>query len=100
MVGTPRSKGCSICRKRKIKCDRREPHCHNCQVSGWECDGYEKKWKFIQEESRICERYKKKHHLFEYHQDHITSCMINFQHEHEGTYQLGEEYRGLGWDFR
>src|ERR1700760_10880 len=100
MVGTPRSKGCSTCRKRKIKCDKRQPHCHNCQVSGWKCDGYERKWKFIQEETQLCERYKKKRYLFEDYRDHMGSYLINYRHKRQGSYELEEVYGGLGWPFR
>jgi hypothetical protein len=100
MVGTPRSKGCSICRKRKIKCDRKLPHCHNCQVSGWSCDGYEKKWKFIREESQISERYKKRQHLFEEHQADLIPYLRDRRNVLQEIDQLEEEYSGLGWMFR
>ncbi|EXJ71313.1 uncharacterized protein A1O5_05119 [Cladophialophora psammophila CBS 110553] len=33
------SLGCSVCKKRKIKCDEHEPVCLNCQKSGRECSG-------------------------------------------------------------
>ncbi|KAF2003603.1 hypothetical protein P154DRAFT_78937 [Amniculicola lignicola CBS 123094] len=39
MVNTGRSKGCSACRRRKIKCDENQPICKRCQKSGLECDG-------------------------------------------------------------
>lgn len=33
--------GCLTCRKRRIKCDERKPHCHNCERSKKLCLGYE-----------------------------------------------------------
>ncbi|KAJ0425047.1 hypothetical protein BJY00DRAFT_298949 [Aspergillus carlsbadensis] len=34
------SRGCQICRKRKIKCDQFLPGCSQCRKSGWVCPGY------------------------------------------------------------
>ncbi|RDH20653.1 hypothetical protein M747DRAFT_279334 [Aspergillus niger ATCC 13496] len=34
------SRGCQVCRKRKIKCDRARPHCNQCLKSGWKCPQY------------------------------------------------------------
>ncbi|TQV92314.1 hypothetical protein V2A60_007006 [Cordyceps javanica] len=34
------SKGCSNCRKRKVKCDQGEPHCGQCQKRQLQCPGY------------------------------------------------------------
>ncbi|KAK9464598.1 hypothetical protein V1512DRAFT_212867 [Lipomyces arxii] len=40
MVGVPGgSKGCSTCRKRKIKCDLQEPYCGQCISSRRQCTG-------------------------------------------------------------
>ncbi|KAF2477722.1 uncharacterized protein BDR25DRAFT_275074 [Lindgomyces ingoldianus] len=39
MVGVPKSTGCFICRKRKIKCDETWPSCINCQKNGKCCPG-------------------------------------------------------------
>ncbi|KAH7080795.1 hypothetical protein FB567DRAFT_595132 [Paraphoma chrysanthemicola] len=39
MVGVPKSTGCFICRKRKIKCDENWPHCLNCNKNGKSCPG-------------------------------------------------------------
>lgn len=33
--------GCLTCRKRRIKCDERKPHCYNCERSKKLCLGYE-----------------------------------------------------------
>ncbi|KAE8147583.1 hypothetical protein BDV25DRAFT_30284 [Aspergillus avenaceus] len=35
------SKGCQICRKRKIKCDQARPSCSQCRRSGWKCPQYD-----------------------------------------------------------
>jgi len=32
--------GCSVCKKRRIKCDETKPHCHRCRRSGIGCPGY------------------------------------------------------------
>ncbi|KAF3904880.1 hypothetical protein ABW20_dc0106900 [Dactylellina cionopaga] len=34
-----RSKGCSNCRRRRVKCDETRPICQRCQRCGFECDG-------------------------------------------------------------
>ncbi|KAF2213986.1 hypothetical protein CERZMDRAFT_7957, partial [Cercospora zeae-maydis SCOH1-5] len=34
------SRGCETCRRRKIKCDLREPGCEKCEKAGWKCEGY------------------------------------------------------------
>ncbi|CZR55799.1 uncharacterized protein PAC_05687 [Phialocephala subalpina] len=34
-----RSKGCSTCRKRRVKCDETRPICNRCLRSGAKCDG-------------------------------------------------------------
>ncbi|KAK3954110.1 hypothetical protein QBC32DRAFT_96716 [Pseudoneurospora amorphoporcata] len=34
------SKGCSVCRKRKIRCDQRAPGCGQCEKRKEECPGY------------------------------------------------------------
>ncbi|KAJ5555960.1 hypothetical protein N7513_003602 [Penicillium frequentans] len=48
MVGVPgRSKGCKTCRRRKIRCDLREPQCGQCIKSGRHCEGFEKETAFI-----------------------------------------------------
>ncbi|XP_014558518.1 hypothetical protein COCVIDRAFT_24973 [Bipolaris victoriae FI3] len=39
MVGVPKSTGCLICRKRKIKCDETWPACVNCQKNSKSCPG-------------------------------------------------------------
>ncbi|KAF2631764.1 hypothetical protein BU25DRAFT_360374 [Macroventuria anomochaeta] len=39
MVGVPKSTGCVICRRRKIKCDETWPTCLNCQKNSKCCPG-------------------------------------------------------------
>ncbi|PWY82133.1 hypothetical protein BO70DRAFT_396430 [Aspergillus heteromorphus CBS 117.55] len=34
------SKGCQVCRKRKIKCDQKLPACSQCVKAGWKCPQY------------------------------------------------------------
>ncbi|KAF2032433.1 hypothetical protein EK21DRAFT_87288 [Setomelanomma holmii] len=34
-----RSKGCTNCRRRKVKCDEARPSCHRCKKLGISCDG-------------------------------------------------------------
>ncbi|KAL2202095.1 putative C6 finger domain protein [Sarocladium strictum] len=34
------SKGCSVCRERKVRCDQKEPSCGQCQKRGHPCPGY------------------------------------------------------------
>lgn len=47
MVGVPRSKGCALCVKRRVKCDQNLPFCGNCNKYGAGCPGYEKSRKFV-----------------------------------------------------
>ncbi|KAJ5765474.1 hypothetical protein N7520_005033 [Penicillium odoratum] len=47
MVGVPRSSGCRVCVKRRVKCDERVPGCAKCETYGQPCPGYDKGFKFI-----------------------------------------------------
>lgn len=47
MVGVPRSRGCGLCLKRRVKCDEARPACTNCSKYGQVCPGYEKPLKFV-----------------------------------------------------
>ncbi|KAF1988996.1 C6 zinc finger domain protein [Aulographum hederae CBS 113979] len=47
MVGVPRSKGCALCVKRRVKCDEARPSCASCVKYGAVCPGYEKGFKFV-----------------------------------------------------
>ncbi|KAL2064368.1 hypothetical protein VTL71DRAFT_4862 [Oculimacula yallundae] len=40
--GPKSSSGCATCKKRRIKCDERLPHCMRCEKFGMECGGYKK----------------------------------------------------------
>ncbi|KAH7364166.1 hypothetical protein BKA65DRAFT_490606 [Rhexocercosporidium sp. MPI-PUGE-AT-0058] len=42
-----RSKGCTTCRKRRVKCDEEHPTCLRCRKSGLECDGPKRATTFI-----------------------------------------------------
>ncbi|KAK4502712.1 hypothetical protein PRZ48_006138 [Zasmidium cellare] len=48
MVGVPgRSQGCITCRRRRVKCDLRAPHCKRCYKGGKTCEGYEPYRSFV-----------------------------------------------------
>ncbi|KAK3322517.1 C6 zinc finger domain protein [Apodospora peruviana] len=47
MVGVPRSAGCPLCVKRRIRCDQARPGCANCARYGVECPGYGRSFKFV-----------------------------------------------------
>ncbi|KAM0253313.1 hypothetical protein ACHAQJ_007317 [Trichoderma viride] len=47
MVGVPRSSGCQLCRKRRVKCDEARLECGNCRKYGVQCPGYERAIKFV-----------------------------------------------------
>lgn len=47
MVGVPRSTGCRLCVKRRVRCDEARPACHNCVRYGTECPGYTRALKFV-----------------------------------------------------
>ena len=43
MVGVAgKSKGCTTCRRRKIRCGQERPHCANCIQTGRLCEGYDR----------------------------------------------------------
>ena len=47
MVGVPRSQGCLLCVKRRVRCDQARPTCGNCAKYGAECPGYDRSRKFV-----------------------------------------------------
>ncbi|KAL2820350.1 hypothetical protein BJX63DRAFT_380534 [Aspergillus granulosus] len=53
MVYCGRSRGCFLCRKRKIKCDEALPECGNCRVYGRPCPGYRVESIFRNETSKV-----------------------------------------------
>ncbi|BCS26448.1 putative C6 transcription factor [Aspergillus puulaauensis] len=59
MVYTGRSKGCFLCRKRKVKCDEALPECGNCRVYGKPCPGYRLESIFRNETSKVEQLVKK-----------------------------------------
>lgn len=56
MVGVPSSTGCTLCRKRRVKCEEQRPECANCRKYGVECPGYERAAKFVAGKHRIRQR--------------------------------------------
>ncbi|KND95271.1 hypothetical protein TOPH_00676 [Tolypocladium ophioglossoides CBS 100239] len=59
MVGVPRSSGCQLCRKRRVKCDEVRPGCGNCRKYRVECPGYERGLKFISGKHQMRQRGKR-----------------------------------------
>ncbi|UNI14115.1 hypothetical protein JDV02_000783 [Purpureocillium takamizusanense] len=59
MVGVPRSSGCQLCRKRRVRCDEARPGCCNCRKYGAECPGYERGIKFVSGKHQIRQRGKR-----------------------------------------
>ncbi|KAL2075240.1 hypothetical protein VTL71DRAFT_183 [Oculimacula yallundae] len=53
MVAVPRSKGCLICRKRRVKCDEVRPSCSQCRRGGRQCSGYDLPMTFITQQPRL-----------------------------------------------
>lgn len=46
MVGIPgSSKGCTTCKRRKVRCDLKTPYCARCTKTGRKCEGYVKNWR-------------------------------------------------------
>uniref|UniRef100_A0A8H7TSN8 Zn(2)-C6 fungal-type domain-containing protein n=1 Tax=Bionectria ochroleuca TaxID=29856 RepID=A0A8H7TSN8_BIOOC len=60
MVGVPRSKGCHLCVKRRVKCDESKPQCHACVRYGVACPGYDRTVKFVNEKHQVRPRVKAK----------------------------------------
>ncbi|VUC36209.1 unnamed protein product [Clonostachys rosea] len=60
MVGVPRSKGCHLCVKRRVKCDQTKPQCNACVRYGAVCPGYDREVKFIIEKHHVRPRVKPK----------------------------------------
>ena len=55
------SKGCGLCKRRKVKCDETHPKCIRCLKAGIECTGFTPRLKFVDEEPRIRRRNIKAH---------------------------------------
>jgi len=58
MVGVPRSSGCLLCVKRRVKCDEERPGCRNCAKYGAECPGYDRAFKFVAGKHHVRQRRK------------------------------------------
>lgn len=56
MVGVPRSTGCHLCIKRRVKCDQSRPGCGNCAKYGADCPGYDKSFKFVAGKHHVRQR--------------------------------------------
>lgn len=56
MVGVPRSKGCRLCVRRRVRCDQNGPQCGNCVRYGVECPGYDRALKFVADRHRVRQR--------------------------------------------
>ncbi|KAL3419045.1 C6 finger domain-containing protein [Phlyctema vagabunda] len=50
------SKGCRTCRRRRVKCDERQPLCARCERGGFDCEGYGRALSFVSENSRAKRR--------------------------------------------
>jgi len=48
-----RSKGCRTCKSRRVRCDETQPKCIRCVSGGVACQGYEPRFTFVDENSRI-----------------------------------------------
>lgn len=44
--------GCWTCRARHVKCDEEKPHCQRCLRNGWQCEGYNIRLEWSEENSR------------------------------------------------
>jgi hypothetical protein len=43
--------GCRTCRKRRVKCDERQPSCARCERGGFDCEGFGRDLRFVSENS-------------------------------------------------
>ncbi|KIW98617.1 uncharacterized protein Z519_00278 [Cladophialophora bantiana CBS 173.52] len=57
MVGIPRSKGCRICVKRRVRCDLTRPTCNNCARGNRPCPGYDSDLRIYDEGSKLRKRF-------------------------------------------
>ncbi|KAJ5243782.1 hypothetical protein N7489_003878 [Penicillium chrysogenum] len=73
MVGVPYSKGCLLCRERRIACDQTLPQCMQCCRYGVGCPGYKRPWQFKDEGPRLQKRYQKKCSNARTHSEAINS---------------------------
>lgn len=45
--------GSRTCRRRRVKCDEQHPRCKRCCKAGYECEGYVREHRFVDENPRI-----------------------------------------------
>jgi len=48
--------GCHTCRRRRVKCDEARPACQRCLKGNFECEGYVRDLKFVDEKSSAQKR--------------------------------------------
>ncbi|KAF4633282.1 hypothetical protein G7Y89_g4828 [Cudoniella acicularis] len=65
MVGVLTSNRCANCRKRKKKCDEKQPSCTQCIKGGWVCPGYPTTWKFVDEAPRLADHYAGRKYIYD-----------------------------------
>ncbi|KAH8671710.1 hypothetical protein BX600DRAFT_252560 [Xylariales sp. PMI_506] len=80
MVGTRTSKGCDTCRKRKIKCRQERPECSACVLSGWKCPGYIRSWRFVSENDRVLQFYRKRNFIYDPNSDGLENWALEIAH--------------------
>ncbi|CAK7230189.1 hypothetical protein SCUCBS95973_007488 [Sporothrix curviconia] len=56
MVGVPRSRGCLLCVRRRVRCDEGRPGCAKCATYGAECPGYDRSLKFVTGKHQVRKR--------------------------------------------
>ncbi|CAK7235507.1 hypothetical protein SEUCBS140593_009306 [Sporothrix eucalyptigena] len=56
MVGVPRSRGCLLCVRRRVRCDEGRPGCIKCATYGAECPGYDRSLKFVTGKHQVRKR--------------------------------------------
>ncbi|KJR87879.1 uncharacterized protein SPSK_07234 [Sporothrix schenckii 1099-18] len=56
MVGVPRSRGCLLCVRRRVRCDEGHPGCAKCATYGVDCPGYDRSLKFVSGKHQVRRR--------------------------------------------
>ncbi|CAK7563223.1 MAG: hypothetical protein SEPTF4163_001086 [Sporothrix epigloea] len=56
MVGVPRSRGCLLCVRRRVRCDEGRPGCAKCATYRVECPGYDRSLKFVTGKHQVRKR--------------------------------------------
>lgn len=96
MVGVRTSNGCDACRQRKKKvkqgarealtarlisltsyqCGEERPVCQACVSSGWQCPGYGRSWRFVDQNDKLAIYYRKRRYLFDTDPDGIEQLAL------------------------